>query len=70
MKNQQIEKLTQMLLACGYHSEQIRLIITETLDSLPAEGSHSREQSVIEALEGYVEFATKCKMTSNKAVQY
>lgn len=63
MKNQQIEKLTQILLTYGYHPEQIKQIITEALESAPVATDSPREQWIVEALESYVEFATKCKMT-------
>ncbi len=67
MKNQQIEKLNQILLSCGYHPEQIKQIITEALESAPVTTDSSREQWIIEALESYVEFATKCKMTKKSS---
>ncbi|QDR81168.1 hypothetical protein [Sporomusa termitida] len=66
MKQEQIKQLTQKLLACGYHSSQIRHIISEAVESGTADTGSSQEQLIIEALESYVEFGSKCKRTGNR----
>ncbi|HWR09349.1 hypothetical protein [Sporomusa sp.] len=66
MKQEQIKQLTQKLLACGYHSEQIKHIISDALESGAADADNSQEQLIIDALASYVEFGSKCKMTGNR----
>ncbi|HWR06450.1 hypothetical protein [Sporomusa sp.] len=62
MKHEQIKQLTDRLLACGYHPSQIKQMISEAECGITANDSR-REQLIIAALEDYVEFGTKCKMT-------
>lgn len=59
MKHRKIEALTCTLLDYGYHSQQIKQIVNEARESSHA--GKIPEDAVIEALEAYVEFATKCK---------
>lgn len=61
MKQQKIEALRGKLLDCGYHAEQIRHIVSEALES--AATGDSPEDVIIEALEEYLVFGAKCKMT-------
>ena len=61
MKQQKIEALTGKLLDCGYHAEQIRHIVSEALESAAA--GDSQENVIIEALEEYLAFGVKCRMT-------
>lgn len=62
MKRRRIEILTRTLLDYGYHSNQIQYIIDEARESSADAAS---EDVVMEALESYVEFATKCKNTGS-----
>ncbi len=66
MKHQEIEKLTRKLLDCGYHSEQIKQIISEAIESGTTDTGSSQEQLIMDALESYVEFGIKCKMTGTR----
>jgi hypothetical protein len=66
LKQEQIKQLTQKLLACGYHSEQIRHIISEAVESGAPDADSSQEQLIIDALESYVEFGSKCKRTGTR----
>jgi uncharacterized membrane-anchored protein len=61
-RQEQIERLTQQLLGCGYHLHQIKQIINEAIENAATEAGRSQEELVIEALEGYLEFGMKCKM--------
>ncbi len=66
MKQEQIKQLTQNLLACGYHGEQIRHMVNEALESGASETDSSQEQLIIDALTSYVEFSSKCKMRGTR----
>jgi hypothetical protein len=61
MKQEQIEGLTQKLLNCGYRPSQIREIISDAIGSDTTANNDFQEQLIIDALESYVSFATKCQ---------
>lgn len=58
MRHERIEKLTRQLLDLGYHSGQIKQIITEAVESAAESGSP--EERIVDALESYVSFAIQC----------
>jgi hypothetical protein len=63
MKHEQIKQLTDKLLACGYHPDQIKQMISEAMECGITDKDNPREELIIAALESYVEFGSKCKMT-------
>ncbi|QDR80560.1 hypothetical protein [Sporomusa termitida] len=61
-KQEQINRLTQKLLDCGYRSSQVKQIISEASENTTTAASSSQqEELIIEALQSYVEFGIKCK---------
>ncbi len=60
MNQPRIEILTRQLLDCGYHAEQIKHIVNEALENNTGD---SQEEAIMEALETYLAFAAKCRMT-------
>lgn len=59
MRHERIEALVRQLLDLGYHSGQVRQIINEAAENATEKGSS--EERIIDALESYVSFASKCR---------
>ncbi|WP_144350883.1 hypothetical protein [Sporomusa termitida] len=57
-KQEQINQLTQKLLDCGYHAEQIKHIVREALED---DTGDAQEDVIIAVLETYLSFGIKCK---------
>ncbi|CQR74498.1 hypothetical protein SOV_26060 [Sporomusa ovata DSM 2662] len=61
MKHEKIEELTKKMLACGYHDDQIKHILRDTIENNLDDDGSLQEKLIIDVLESYIEFGTKCK---------
>ncbi len=61
MHEGRIRELTGQLLACGYSLEQVNYIIREALEGHTGD-TDEQAQLVIETLEGYLLFGSRCKL--------
>ncbi len=57
----QVTSLTHELENCGYHPIQIKAIIRDVIEQPPDKASREDLEQLISELNGYIQFARKCK---------
>lgn len=66
-QEQQIRAYMKQLADMGYHSYQINDIIKDVIHTTRLEGlTPAQAADLLEALEDYIKFASKCKRGSNQ----